>query len=304
MFAILLWFKLRANMKRMILAAGLLLMLVANSFAMTADEAKMVSDAAARGSASAQVLLAVMYKHGDGGYNKNEQQAAYWYEKAAEQGNPYAQMALGDIYEQGSGVSKNLKVAADWREKSAKRGNVQAQLKLGKMYMAGAGVNKDINQAEYWLNRAAVAGNSEAQFELNKLYRNPDWPKHNSAVANDWLAKSAAQGYEDAVAFAHFFEHLGFEAKEDLSQRSPHISKLAIDGDAEAQYQLAMRYEHGLGEKHDNAQAMYWLKLAANQGHVMAIQSLIHIYQQGLDGNAADSTQAKFWQDKLNGVKR
>jgi hypothetical protein len=49
---------------------------------------------------------------------------------------------------------------------------------------------------------------------------------------------------------------------------------------------------------------MYWLKLAANQGHVMAIQSLIHIYQQGLDGNAVDAAQAKVWQDKLNGIKR
>jgi TPR repeat protein len=46
------------------------------------------------------------------------------------------------------------------------------------------------------------------------------------------------------------------------------------------------------------------LKLAANQGHVMAIQSLIHIYQQGLDGNAVDTTQAKTWQDKLNSLKR
>ncbi|MFA5169979.1 MAG: tetratricopeptide repeat protein [Sulfuriferula sp.] len=292
-------------MKRTILLGGLLLMLAAaNSFAMTTDEAKMVSDAAARGSASAQVLLAVMYKHGDGGYSKNDQQAVYWYEKAAQEGNPYAQMALGDMYEQGSGVSKNLKVAADWREKAAKRGNVQAQLKLGQMYLVGAGVVKNINQAEYWLNRAAVAGNSEAQFELNKLYRNPDWAKHNPALANDWLAKSAAQGYEDAVAFAHFFEHLGFEAKEDLSQRAPHLRKLAADGDAEAQYQLAMRYEHGIGEKHDNAQTMYWLKLAANQGHIMAIKSLIHIYTLGLDGNAVDPAQTKYWQDRLQGVKK
>ncbi|MEQ1668404.1 MAG: SEL1-like repeat protein, partial [Sulfuriferula sp.] len=82
-------------MKRSLLLGSLLLMLATSSLAMTTDEAKMVTDAAARGSASAQVLLAVMYKNGDGGYSKNEQQAVYWYEKAAEQGNPYAQMALG-----------------------------------------------------------------------------------------------------------------------------------------------------------------------------------------------------------------
>ena len=293
-------------MKHTLLISSLLLMwaVAGSSLAMTTDEAKMVADAAARGSASAQVLLAVMYKHGDGGYGKNEQQATYWYEQAAEQGNPYAQMALGDRYEQGLGVSKNLKVAADWREKAAKRGNVQAQLKLGKMYLAGAGGVKNFNQAEYWLNRAAVEGNSEAQFELNKLYRTSGWEKYNPALANDWLAKSAAQGYDDAVLTAHFLEHLGLNLEERWSQRAPKLHKLAVDGDAEAQYQLAMRYEHGIGEPRDYVQTMRWLKLAASQGHVMAIKSLIHIYLLGLDGNVMDPVLAEHWQNKLRGVTK
>ena len=89
-----------------------------------------------------------------------------------------------------------------------------------------------------------------------------------------------------------------------MSQRAPHLRKLATDGDAEAQYQLAMRYEHGIGEKQDNSQTMYWLKLSANQGHVMAIKSLIHIYMMGLDGNAMDAAQAQYWQDKLGGLQK
>ena len=270
-----------------------------DSQAMTTDEAKMVADAATRGSASSQVLLAVMYRHGDGGYAKNDQQAVYWFEQAAEQGNSYAQMALGDLYEQGAGVNKNLKVAADWREKAAKRGNVQAQLKLGQMYLAGAGVDKNLNKAEYWLKRASIGGNSEAQFELGKLYRIEGWPHHDSAQGYSWLAKSAEQGYEGAVEFLHFFEHIGLQLKEDLSQRAPQLHKLATDGDAEAQYQLAMRYEHGIGEKQDYVQAMYWFKEAANQGHPKAIKSLVHIYQLGLDGNAVSLVQAQFWQNKL-----
>ena len=287
--------------KQLKLAVLTMLMVVAlDSQAMTTGEAKMVTDAAVRGSASSQVLLAVMYRHGDGGYAKNDQQAAYWFEQAAEQGNPYAQMALGDLYEQGVGVTKNLKVAADWREKAAKRGNVQSQLKLGQMYLAGSGVDKNLTKAEYWLKRAAIEGNSEAQFELGKLYRTEGWANHDPAEGNNWLAKSAAQGYEGAVEFVHFFEHIGLQLKEDLSQRAPQLHKLAIDGDAEAQYQLAMRYEHGIGEKKDYAQAMYWFKQAANQGHVKAIKSLIHIYQLGLDDNAVSLVQAQYWQNKLD----
>lgn len=287
--------------KQFKLAVMAVLMAVAlDGQAMTTDEAKMVTDAAIRGSASSQVLLAVMYRHGDGGYAKNDQQAAYWFEQAAEQGNPYAQMALGDLYEQGTGVTKNLKVAADWREKAAKRGNVQAQLKLGQMYLTGSGVDKNLTKAEYWLKRAAIEGNSEAQFELGKLYRTEGWANHDPAEGNNWLAKSAAQGYEGAVEFVHFFEHIGLQLKEDLSQRAPQLHKLATDGDAEAQYQLAMRYEHGIGEKKDYAQAMYWFKQAANQGHVKAIKSLVHIYQLGLDDNAVSLVQAQYWQNKLD----
>ena len=84
-----------------------------------------------------------------------------------------------------------------------------------------------------------------------------------------------------------------------LSQRPPQLHKLATDGDAEAQYQQAMRYEHGIGENQDNAQALYWFQQAANQGHVMAIKSLIHIYQQGLDGAAVSLQQAQYWQNRL-----
>lgn len=289
-------------MKKQLKLAVMAMLMIATveSHAMTPDEAKMVTDAAIRGSASSQVLLAVMYRHGDGGYVKNDQQAAYWFEQAAQQGNPYAQMALGDLYEQGAGVNKNLKVAADWREKAARRGNVQAQLKLGQMYLSGSGVVKDLNKAEYWLKRAAIEGNSEAQFELGKLYRTEGWQKHDPDLGNSWLAKSAAQGYEGAVEFVHFFEHVGLQLKEDLSQRAPQLHKLAADGDAEAQYQLAMRYEHGVGEKRDYAQAMYWFKQAANQGHVKAIKSLVHIYQQGLDDNPVSMVQAQYWQNKLD----
>lgn len=279
---------------------AMLICVVLESNAMTIEEAKMVSDAAVRGSASSQVLLAVMYRHGDGGLPQSDQQAAHWFEQAAEQGNPYAQMALGDLYEQGAGVTKNLKVAADWREKAAKRGNVQAQLKLGQMYLNGSGINKNLSKAEYWLKRAAIEGNTEAQFELGKLYRTPGWPSRDSKLSNNWLAKSAAQGYQDAVEFMYFIEHMGLELKEDFSQHAPHLQKLATDGDAEAQYQLAMRYEHGIGRDQNYALAMYWFKLSATQGNVMAIKSLIHIYQNGLDGNPVSLVQAKYWQNKLD----
>jgi len=269
--------------------------MASTAHAMTQEEATMVANAAQRGSDGAQVLLAVMYLHGDATHAKNEALAANWFEKAAEQGNAYAQKMLGDLYEQGRGVPKNLKLSADWREKSANRGNTEAQLMLGKMYLNGSGVNRDQDKAEGWLNRAAVAGNSEAQFLLGKLYHE----QKNPGMAGNWLARSAAQGYEDAIKFLHFMEDIGFHTEESLHQQPADLHKLAADGDLEAQYQLAIRYESGAyGEKLDYRQALHWFNLAANGGHVMAMKSLAHIHEMGLDGVPPDAETAAYWRKK------
>jgi TPR repeat protein len=270
--------------------------------AMTPEEAKMITTAAQRGNDGSQVLLAVMYLNGDGGYAKDDKRAAYWFEQAAQQGNGYAQKMLGDLYAQGRGVPQNLKLTADWREKAAKRGNIQAQLLLGKMYLKGEGVEKNEIKAEEWLNRAAIAGDSEAQFLMGKIYHSRSNSAHDQEVAGNWLAKSAAQGYEDAIRLLHFMENIGYEAEENFFQRKPHIRKLAEDGDAEAQYQLAIRYESGAsGVKPDYEKSLYWFKQAANNGHVMAMKSLAHIYRQGLDGVSADPKQADYWETKAAG---
>lgn len=294
-------------MRRLLSGAVLLAFaaaLVPACYAMSPEEASIVAKAAERGSRSSQVLLAVMYLKGDGGYPKDEKQAAYWFEKAAEQGSAYAQLIISDLYEQGRGVEKNLKVAADWREKAADRGNVEAQLKLGKMYLYSEGVAKDLDKAEYWLNRAAVEGNSEAQYLLGRLYRAHGSPKRNPALADNWLAKSAAQGYEDAIRFLHFVESIGYQAEEAFYQRPVDLHQLAMDGDVEAQYQLAMRYESGAGEKKDYDEALRWFKQAAANGHMMAMRSLAHIYAKGLDGVPVDAKAAAYWTDKARAAAK
>jgi TPR repeat protein len=288
-------------MKKLLLVAiagTMLTTLAPISYALTADEIKMVTTAAKRGDDAAQLLLALTYQHGDDGYQKDEAQAAHWFELAATQGNAYAQKMLADMYAQGRGVPRNLRLAADWREKAAKRGNVEAQLLLGKMYLNGEGVEKDQTKAESWLERAAIEGNSEAQYLIGKLRYTHSSNAAEREAAGNLLAKSAAQGYEDAIHFLHFMEHLGYRAEEGFFRGPPHIRKLAEDGDPEAQYQLARRYESGVKVKRDYAQALHWFTEAANSGHIMAMKSLADIYARGLDGVDVDRSLAGQWSEK------
>lgn len=266
--------------------------------AMTAEETTMLGNAAERGSDGAQLLLAIEYLHGDGGVRKDEKLAAYWFERAGAQGNATAQLMLSDLYEQGLGVPKDLKLCAEWRTKAANRGNTAAQLKLGKMYLAGNGVEKDAEKAEYWLNRAAVEGNGEAQFLLGRMYLQRNASAKDRKLAGNLLAQSASQGYDSAVELLKFMEDVGFEFSEFLHSHPVDIHKLAEDGDANSQYQLATRYESGHLEQQDYAKALYWFRKAAEKGNAMAMKSLAHIYEKGLDGVAADAKAAKYWADK------
>lgn len=271
--------------------------------AMNPEETVMLSNAAERGNDGAQLLLAFEYLHGDAARPKNEKLAAYWFERAAVQGNVAAQKMLGDLYEQGRGVPENLRVSADWRTKAALRGNTDAQVSLGKMYLAGAGVEKNPEKAEYWLQRAAIEGNSEAQFLLGKMYKLRDSNAREQALAGNMLARSASQGFGSAAEFLQFMENARYKVAELFHQHPADIHKLAQDGDAESQYRLATRYESGHGEPQDNAKALYWFKQAAGNGHVMAMRSLAHIYAKGLDGVTPDPKLAEYWASRAQSAQ-
>ena len=256
----------------------LLLSLAASAAAamgMTPQEIAVVSRAAERGSPAAQVLLALAHLNGDSGLARDPAAAARWFEAAALAGNGYAEEKLGDLYAQGLGIARNARLAADWREKAAKRGNVSAQLKLGKMYLNGEGIPQDPVQARYWIERAAIEGNAEAQFLMGSIYHAGEDKEGNSAAARSWFEKSARQGYASAIQLLHLIESIGYQFEESWYHRLPGLHRLAEDGDVEAQFQLAQRYEHGVGGvKKDRQAALAWYQRAAAGGHATAKKAL------------------------------
>src|ERR1039458_6847193 len=70
--------------------------------------------------------------------------------------------------------------------------------------------------------------------------------------------------------------------------------KLADQGDADAQWQMGVRYHNGEDVPHDDAQAMQWFLRAAEQGHVTAQATLGAYYWAGR-GVPQDLSKAYFW---------
>lgn len=56
-----------------------------------------------------------------------------WWRKAADQGNPFAQLNLGAEYYKGVVVGRDYEEAARWFTKAAAQGNADAQARLEAM---------------------------------------------------------------------------------------------------------------------------------------------------------------------------
>ena len=124
--------------------------------------------AAAKGNASAQNYLGVMYDEGHG-VAQNYAEAVRWYKLAAAQGLDDAQYNLGVMYDEGHGVAQNYAEAVRWYKLAAAQGLADAQFNLGHMYRNGHGVAQNFVQAHVWFNLAATKSDKDAVKERNNI---------------------------------------------------------------------------------------------------------------------------------------
>lgn len=199
----------------------------------------------------AQFNLGSMYMQGLG-TNTDLKKGILLISKAAQQKNMFAEAYLGQIYLGGIGTAIDDKKAVMWFTRSAKQGNVLAQVKIGMIYLSGIGVDKDIDTAIRWFTRAALKGSPVAYGYVINL------AKQNNLLAQSNMGLIFANGagiHEYDKAFKWF-------------------SIAAENGSAEAQYNLGIAYEKGVGTKVDFEKAKYWYKKSASLGYETAKSKL------------------------------
>lgn len=104
-------------------------------------------------------------------------------------GDKVAQFQVGVMFERGLGINKNEAEAAGWYEKSGKQGYVDAQYNIGIMYASGRGVLQNDGMAMMWLALAAKQGDGESRKLLLALIdekastaKGPDRSSDNSGT--------------------------------------------------------------------------------------------------------------------------
>ena len=98
--------------------------------------------------------------------------------------------------------------AAIWYQRAADQGHAQAQRNYADMLMAGKGVDANPQKAIEYYQLAALAGAPEAQFVMGEMRRNGHFIPQDDDSALSWYKKAKQQGYEPAaIRIRTFYPH-------------------------------------------------------------------------------------------------
>jgi len=244
------------------------------------------------------------------GVTRDDKQAAYWYEKAAEAGDPWAEKQIGFFYQSGIGVPVDPVRAVHWYQLAAASGLVSAKTNLGVAYLWGTGVSKDISLAkqlfmdaaekgdgraatylgnmyclgivvtrdmvacEHWYTVGAKRHDPLAEFDLGTLFSAEDHSRDFDKAAK-WFRKSIADGYVPAM---HSLALL-LETHPELAKSDREFLQLFEEASAYGQWKatqaLGIVYLEGKLTPRDPRTAYYYLDLAALQGGADAPQQIL-----------------------------
>ncbi len=166
-----------------------------------------------------------------------------------------------------------------WREE-AQAGDADAAWRLAGAIARGLGMPEDKTKAQRWIEIAGKLEHPEAMMVLAKQCEG----LRDYGAADDWYIKASLKGVAEASYRSGMMRLGGYNPgkhphSELLELAVYDIKSSAERGSAEAQYQLAKFYDHGLDDKHrhrvigpDKKKAIEWYSKAAKQGHPEALR--------------------------------
>ena len=153
--------------------------------------------AALKGDPSAAYEVGVRFAEGKG-LAANLDEAAKWYDRAAQAGVVPAVFRLGTFYEKGLSVKKDVEIARRYYLQAADRGNAKAMHNLAVLDADGGGKGANYKSASQWFRKAADRGVADSQFNLGILYARGIGVEQNLAESFKWFSLAATQGDADS----------------------------------------------------------------------------------------------------------
>ena len=178
--------------------------------------------------------------------------------------------------------------------KLAYAGDVDAQFNLGTLYENGLGVEADAEQAARWYRAAAARRVDLARLALARLQRTGALEPEPDEDQIKLLETAARRGLAEAqYELGVAYDH-GLGVTQNHATAAGWYQRAAEQGLTDAQYNLATLYDEGLGTPRDIGQAREWYVRAADAGEARAMNNLGYIYERGLFG-VRDYGKAVVW---------
>jgi hypothetical protein len=192
----------------------------------------------------------------------------------AAQGFVKQELELAAAYFAGRGVPKDLAQAAYWYRKAADQGNPAAQVYLGYLCTVGLGVPQDTAEGILWYRRASASNYPMAEVNLAAHYMRGDGVEQDTAEALRLLRSAEEKGYGRADAYLGWSSYIGFGVPVDHTAAEVWLKKGVKRHDPEAECFLAEWDAYEPGHVPDIALEARLLRPSAATGYVPAIHGL------------------------------
>lgn len=268
----------------------------------------------------AEYALHQMYAEGTD-VEANPAEARSWLLRAAEHGHHDARADLAEEILQEKD-HKRAKAVLAWVEAGAKKGHARSCSIMGFIHCVGFGVKADPVEAMAWrllllniddvsdrrswkIDYAGLGGEDQAKAEQRakelsgpRKYRSPFARQPEELAAEKKYFETTKPKAEQGDAAAQYHLALLYEFGRGTPKDEPEAARwcrrAAEQGLAAAQFSLAQTLRLGEAIQPDMKEAFAWSMKAALQGNVEAEHALSVCYQEG-DGVKADVNEAQRW---------
>lgn len=213
----------------------------------------------------------------------------------AEQGDSVAQMLYAQLLESGEDVPQDFKAAARYYRLAADQNYPAAMHELARCYFHGVGLRQSDQEAFFWLQKADKLNYIESTVGLGDCYWHGHGVQQESRAAISYYAKAASHQHPLAMRKLASAYKQGIGVAQSMEKAFIWYKKSADLGDAVSQYNVGVMYNHGLGVEQSSQNACHYWELGAKSGDTDAQFFLGYSLWNGAAGIAKDQKKALYW---------
>ncbi|NDV21479.1 tetratricopeptide repeat protein [Desulfovibrio sp. JC022] len=191
----------------------------------------------------------------------------------AGEGNIYAQLRLGAMYEKGIGGDIDYVKSAEWYALAEKQRSAKAAFELGVLYLQGLGVPKDCSLSFTLFKKSADKKYAAAMTVLSAYYYLGECSEKDYSQAFDWAERASMNGNLGGRLVLADYYYRGIGVEQDRSKAKELYAELDELNVSVAQVDFARKLLYEDADK-NKSEAIRLLERASENGNTRAVEIL------------------------------